>query len=115
MKLLEIALLGAAAYFIFVKKGSAAQDPGIPVSQGFEQKLQSSTATVEAAKAPLPGGITIRQAPQAVTTPQIKAQVNTIFQNQYSAGAFVPSSYLTGKLTRTDLIIAGNLAKKNFV
>jgi len=161
MKLLDLALLGGAAYLLFSSRGGAASSdisgggispsalppsiPGttipasgkvipatsIPTSVGFQAKMEisapSAVEAITAAKAPL-GGISVAAAPTVVTrsssggsstsSPQIsaaaKAEVTQIFQKEYISGNFVPSSVLAGKMTKTDIIIAQNLAKKSF-
>jgi len=100
----------------------------ILVSQGFSDLMKKTGATVEAALAPIPGKITVTPAPvvtvrsssggSSTSSPQIsagsKAEINQIFQKQYISGGYVPSSVLAGKMTKTDVLIASNLAKKSF-
>jgi len=129
MKFLEIALLGLGAYLI-LKGGSSTVDSGggfVPgtgllASGGMQEKIKQAAATenikspsalLAKSKEPL-GEIFVRAAPLANVSPSVKSEVTSIFQKQYLTGGFVPSSALTGKLTKTDIIIAGNLAKKSF-
>jgi len=100
----------------------------IPMSTGFAAKVAAiPTSQVEQATTADLGKITVTQAPtvtvrssggSSTSSPQIsaaaKAEVTQIFQKEYISGNFVPSSVLAGKMTKTDIIIAQNIAKKSF-
>jgi len=87
----------------------------IPMSSGFAAKVaEIPAAQILTAKTADLGQISVRSAPLATNPPAVLAEVKQIFQQQYLMGNFVPSSALSGKLTKTDIMIAQNLAKKSF-
>lgn len=126
MDLFEVALLGGAAYLI-LSGGSAgsAETSGVggwgsspapaslpPVST--PKQITLSGQNVPGTTSADLGKISVRSAPLATNPPEVIAEVKQIFQTEYLKGNFVPSSALSGKLTKTDIIIAQNLAKKSF-
>ena len=121
---------GAAISPPITLSGKTIPTTTIPTSVGFQKAIEAvatPSTVVQAATAPLNSTIKVTQAPvvqvrssggSSTNSPQIsaasKSEITQIFQKQYISGAFVPSSVLAGKMTKTDVIIAQNLAKKSF-
>ncbi len=140
MKLIDLALIGGAAYLIFSKKGSAETAapadflPGtiipasgkvipatnIPTSVGFQAKMEISAPTpaaaISAAKAPL-GGISVAAAPKVVVRSSSGSSTRS---PQISAAAkseinqVFQKQYISGGFVPSS-VLAGKMTKTDII
>lgn len=99
-----------------ISSGKAVPNTTITMSRGFSEKLKNiSAADLAKDQAALYNQkISVRSVGAADLTQTQKSSINQVFQKQYISGGFIPSSVLAGKPTKTDLIIAQNIAKQSF-